>query len=447
MVKQRGGKFVVLSEAGKKLGEFATEKEANERLRQIEAAKAAKDTDIPVEDGTGFIRSDARLTRTGGFRYADKDGNEWGELRTEDEVFSADALRSFEMRVVTNDHPDDFVSHRNVKDVSIGLTGSDVHKDGDFVVSSVLITDADAIQSVKDGKVELSCGYTAQVKVERGVTDDGTPYNGRQTNIRGNHVALVDRGRAGPDCKLLVGRGDAFTTLTQGEPMKTKKIKIGDKEYELPIETADAILAERGDAVEVEIGGKTITMSKDAAAHLETVKDQFPPKPMKGKGKEEPEDEEDKDSLSTLKAQADANEAELKRMRDTEPTRIDARVKIVRAVEDICSEVEDGKRVVPKTDGVGDVALMRKVTLKVSPDLKDKLDEHKDDVGYLRASFDAALRIHAQRKDAMDDTNAAIFSTHLNGGKEDGDDPIKSYDAYIAARSGNPCARKESEVA
>lgn len=41
-VRYEGGKWCVYSEAGKKLGSYSTKAEANERLRQIEAAKAAK---------------------------------------------------------------------------------------------------------------------------------------------------------------------------------------------------------------------------------------------------------------------------------------------------------------------------------------------------------------------------------------------------------------------
>ena len=42
MIRKEGSKYVVRSESGKPLGSYKTEAEAKERLRQIEAAKAAK---------------------------------------------------------------------------------------------------------------------------------------------------------------------------------------------------------------------------------------------------------------------------------------------------------------------------------------------------------------------------------------------------------------------
>jgi len=111
----------------------------------------------------GFLRVDARLTRTGVFTYGDAEGNTWGELRSPEEVFDGDSLRSFEMVVLTDDHPQDFVDASNVKEVQVGHVGTDVRKDGDYVIASIVITDPQVIRSIADGKVELSCGYTAQV--------------------------------------------------------------------------------------------------------------------------------------------------------------------------------------------------------------------------------------------------------------------------------------------
>ncbi len=462
IIAKRGGKFVVMSEAGKKLGEFDTEQEARERLRQIEAAKAAKDEDDDDEDpderdpddtdgendagldsnawngrrhigdsfevrrvdylgeihfdpkrddgvlaeigDDGFLRADANLTTIGVFKYSDGDGNTWGELRTPEQVFHPDAMASFELKVVTNDHPAEFVSAKNVKDVSVGMTGNKVVRKGDFLTASIVITDEDTIAAIKDGKTQLSCGYTAQVIVDRGVSDDGTPFHGRQTNIRGNHVAVVDSGRAGPECRLLVGRGDAFT---HGEKptMKTRKVKIGDKEFEVPENVADAIEAARGDSIVID--GKTYNAKQvaDAFAALEVKTPAPTPTPT-------PAPKADADDVAALRARVDMLEAEIKNA----PQRMDARLRIVSAAQNILGSdfAHEGKT---------DTDIMRAVVLEVSPTIKDKLDANAKSAGYLRACFDQALELHDSREAYVLDQNGVVFDAIGNGGG--GEDPLQ----------------------
>jgi hypothetical protein len=70
----------------------------------------------------------------------------------------------------------------------------------DKVVADLVISDAAAIEAINSGLREVSCGYDVTVEqVEPGVE--------RQTRIRGNHVALVDAGRAGPECAIKDSKG------------------------------------------------------------------------------------------------------------------------------------------------------------------------------------------------------------------------------------------------
>ena len=65
-----------------------------------------------------------------------------------------------------------------------------VHREGDYLVADLHLKDPGLISDVENGVTrEVSCGYRCCY------TPDGTGY--RQTNIRGNHVAIVPRGRAG----------------------------------------------------------------------------------------------------------------------------------------------------------------------------------------------------------------------------------------------------------
>jgi hypothetical protein len=78
-------------------------------------------------------------------------------------------------------------------------------RDGDHLAFDLMLTDATAIAKVEAGKRELSNGYEAGIEFGSFKAADGTECQARQTSIRGNHIALVDAGRAGPSCRI----GDA----------------------------------------------------------------------------------------------------------------------------------------------------------------------------------------------------------------------------------------------
>lgn len=67
--------------------------------------------------------------------------------------------------------------------------------------------------------VELSASYHYDAVMEPGEFE-GEAYDGKMTNIRGNHVALVEEGRAGPD--VLVADSNPFTNKQETPAMKTK---------------------------------------------------------------------------------------------------------------------------------------------------------------------------------------------------------------------------------
>ena len=148
--------------------------------------------------------------------------------RDEDALFNPQTIASFEGKPVTDDHPDDWVSPENHKSLSNG-TAHDVRRgegvESDYLLADLLITDKDTIDAVIDGKVEISLGYDAdytEISVGKGI----------QTNIFGNHIALVDKGRCGSRCSI----GDSF--------MAKKKISFADRIRNL-VKTKDADEAEK----------------------------------------------------------------------------------------------------------------------------------------------------------------------------------------------------------
>lgn len=147
-----------------------------------------------------LICRDAVLARTGTQEYhkneifSDYNGEDVvvNVIRDSKEVFSQEAIASFENKPVTCEHPEEDVTPDNYKDYAVGFV-RDVHKgtvDGqEVLLGNLIITDADCINDIENGiRTDLSCGYTCDI------TDEKEP---RQVNIRGNHVALCEQGRAG----------------------------------------------------------------------------------------------------------------------------------------------------------------------------------------------------------------------------------------------------------
>jgi hypothetical protein len=81
----------------------------------------------------------------------------------------------------------------------VGAIGSEVEFNSPYLDADLCIWDAKAIAGIETDKVrELSCAYRYVPVMEPGEFD-GQPYDGRMTEIQGNHLALVEVGRAGSD--------------------------------------------------------------------------------------------------------------------------------------------------------------------------------------------------------------------------------------------------------
>ncbi len=113
--------------------------------------------------------------------------------RPEEEVFSKAALASFEGKPVVDEHPDENVTPDNIGRYIKG-TCRDVRRGegalSDCVVADLIIYDKDLIKKIESGKRDISCGYDCLWDPK----DDDTYV---QLEIRGNHVAVVEEGRAG----------------------------------------------------------------------------------------------------------------------------------------------------------------------------------------------------------------------------------------------------------
>jgi len=195
----------------------------------------------------GYLTGYVNCARTGIQLYT---GDEVGRpdldvvrvYRSADEVFSKDSLRTIAGKPLTNNHPSEEVTADNWRDVAVGNVGNEVLRDGDKMRIPIMLMDADAIADVESGTRELSNGYRMKLVWESGKTADGEEYDAKQTDIRMNHVAIVDRGRAGHECRI----GDSVEKWGVSPiTIDDEETKVTDKNRTvivdgLPVVTTDA---------------------------------------------------------------------------------------------------------------------------------------------------------------------------------------------------------------
>lgn len=229
----------------------------------------------------GYLVATARCVRTGIQLYR---GDEVGRpdldivrvYRDEAEVFAQDSLQGFSHAPVTNDHPKEAVTADNWKKLSVGEVSTAAKRDGDWVMLPLILKDAAAIGSVEAGKRELSAGYSCELDWTPGITADGQAYDAQQKNIKINHLALVDRARAGSEARIGDGAGKwgASPVINPADrkepdmPDNLRKVMVDG----LQVETTDAgqqaitkLLADR-DAARKETADAKVEHDKALAA-------------------------------------------------------------------------------------------------------------------------------------------------------------------------------------
>lgn len=182
------------------------------------------------EDNSGYlICYDCILARTGSYDYLESEIMQGGDpnkivkvYRTPEEVFSPEAIASFENKPFCNEHPQDDVTPENYKDLMVGTIRNIRRGTGNLencLVGDVIVFDPEVQELIKSGeKRELSLGYNTDI-----IQDQSGRYV--MTNIRGNHLALVDSGRAG--CATI--RDSAKSLNKLGGQNGMKNIRNGKK--------------------------------------------------------------------------------------------------------------------------------------------------------------------------------------------------------------------------
>lgn len=109
-------------------------------------------------------------------------------------------------------------------DITVGTVGSEAEFEHPYLYNSLGIWSREGIDHVESGsQKELSSAYSYDADMTPGVYE-GEPYDGVMRNMKGNHVALVKKGRAGSD--VVVGDEALQPSLKlEIQPMKLKSLK------------------------------------------------------------------------------------------------------------------------------------------------------------------------------------------------------------------------------
>lgn len=212
----------------------------------------------------GYLVGEAKVGRTGiqvysGAEVGDASRDTVRVYRPPEEVFAQDAMASVAWRPMTMDHPSGRVTADNWRDLSVGMTGDTVQKDGDFIRVPLTVMDSQAIADIEGGKRELSLGYTCDLDFVDGITPDGQPYDAIQRNIRANHLAICSRARGGPE--LRIGDGGQ-QQKDRAMPETTRAVLVDGITY--PMTDQGAQLVERLQGL---LGQAATKLTDAATAH------------------------------------------------------------------------------------------------------------------------------------------------------------------------------------
>ena len=196
----------------------------------------------------GYLKVWCKAARVGTQLYTRGDGKQCREYRPEEEVAKPESPASFGMKAVTMGHPPVLLDSGNTNVHQIGHAGSQVRFNDGFVEVALLITDKEAISQIQRGDAqEVSSGYRVDFDPTPGVTPSGESYDGVQRNIRINHIAIVKKGRAGSDIRLILDSCDRNDAIAVNEnPSNSTLIPMAQVQLDglgldLPAEAAGVI--------------------------------------------------------------------------------------------------------------------------------------------------------------------------------------------------------------
>lgn len=202
-------------------------------------------------DANGWFEvKDNPISKSGVFQYSEAAILKGGDpnkminvLLPPEELGSEEAIKSFRLVPWTDDHPASLLGDESQGLVPAekkgvqGVIGQDVYfKDG-ILYGNIKVFSEALARKIASGKRELSCGYRCDFVPQEG-TYEGQHYQYVQRNVRGNHTASVDKGRRGPDIRVLdAAERFTFSLDMAEEPSMSEKVRDDEREGKVSEET------------------------------------------------------------------------------------------------------------------------------------------------------------------------------------------------------------------
>jgi len=299
------------------------------------------------------------IARTGEMEYGPNETplepDETGKViinRTENEVFNKKTMASFEGKPITITHPTEFVTPENWSRLAKGVIQNVRRGEGDQkndLIADLLITDIIAINLVKNGLREVSCGYEANY-IQEGEGE------GRQTRIIGNHLALVDQGRAGSSYAINDHKGKVIEKMKLTDKIKAIFAKAQDEAMKVAADEAPVEKKEEEkskDALKEESPSLSAydELVKMCDALAEKVKSMGESKDVEKKEDPKKEDAKDEEVNASLEDRLKALEASVAKLLEHESVAADKK-------EDLESEDEDFEESTMTGDAISRIEIL-----------------------------------------------------------------------------------------
>ena len=167
-------------------------------------------TDKKETDVNGYeLRYDVPMTKIGVFPYLGKTISPELEpdriyyvLRPKEELTNEETLKSLEEIPFVDEHTMIGEGFTPAEQKGIhGVTGKNVKVNGDLITNDLKVYSDKLKKLIDSGKRDLSMGYRCRYELLKGEYN-GQLYDAIQRDIRFNHIALVDEGRMGAECRV-----------------------------------------------------------------------------------------------------------------------------------------------------------------------------------------------------------------------------------------------------
>lgn len=227
------------------------------------------------KDYNGYVFVNKRpISKVGIFEYlgssigAEDPNRIYKVYRPAEELSNKETIDSFKLLPFIDDHEMLGTDATPAEEKGIqGTTGEDVYFDYDTLYGNFKIYSNSLNNSIENGKKDVSLGYKCKYKFETG-SFNGEVYDAIQTDLRGNHIALVDNGRMGKEVSVCDSAIITFDNndITTGEiPIMNDELLKALEEMMKPIMEKINELSEKIKVDEVvEDAGEVVEDTKEA---------------------------------------------------------------------------------------------------------------------------------------------------------------------------------------